>query len=220
MTKLTPTSFALLTLLARRSMAAYELNKVMQNSVLRAYWPRAESHVYSEPKKLVKAGLVTCTEEKGRGRGRTVYHIAEPGRAALRDWLAERTETYASQQFEGMVKFICADCGDVGSMRQNLQDMRNRAVLDAQAVAYGIEQAKQYDLDPGTSGMPFNAMAINYLIDLVELRLRWVDQSLAALESMKDTSDSKSNRKLGQAYYDEALTRLNQILEKEVLSAA
>ena len=45
MTRLTPTSYALLALLSRRSGSAYELNKHMQNSVLRAYWPRAESHV-------------------------------------------------------------------------------------------------------------------------------------------------------------------------------
>ena len=210
--KLTPTSFALLTLLARRSMSAYELNKVMQNSVLRAFWPRAESHVYSEPKKLAGAGLVTCTGEKGRGKGRTVYHITDAGRRALRDWLAETTESYASQQFEGMVKFVCADSGDVAAMRRNLLDMRQRALLDARAVEQGIEQGRAYLAEAEASGMPFNAMAINYLIDLIELRLRWVDQTLARLDGMRDTADSPANRKLGEASYAGALTRLERIL--------
>ena len=206
--KLTPTSFAMLTLLARRSLSAYELNKVMQNSVLRAFWPRAESHVYSEPKKLAAAGLVTCTEEQGRGRGRTVYHITAEGRDALRGWLSERTESYATQQFEGMVKFICADCGDVDALRRNLHDIRDRALLDAQAVRHGIEEARQALAEPGASGMPFNAMAIHYLIDLIELRLRWVARSLQDLESVGDTGDNPANRELGLGYYDEAVSRL------------
>ena len=210
--KLTPTSFAMLTLLARRSLSAYELNKVMQNSVLRAFWPRAESHVYSEPKKLAAAGLVTCTEEKGRGRGRTVYHITAEGRDALRAWLDERTESYATQQFEGMVKFICADCGDVESLRRNLHDMRERALLDAQAVRHGIGEARQALAEPGASGMPFNAIAIHYLIDLIELRLRWVAQSLSALEAVESTADTPANRELGAGYYDEAVSRLEGLM--------
>jgi DNA-binding PadR family transcriptional regulator len=213
MTKLTPTSFALLTLIARHSQSAYELNKTMQNSVLRAYWPRAESHVYSEPKKLAAAGLVFCTEEKGdRGRARTIYHITETGRQALGDWLAERTETYASLQFEGMLKFICADLGDQEALSGNLEDIRERALLDSQAVLWGIEQARSVEIDSRINGMPFNAMAINFLIDLVELRLRWVEDALAALDEMPELGDYEARDKIGERYYAQAIGRAKGLL--------
>jgi DNA-binding PadR family transcriptional regulator len=212
MTKLTPTSYALLALLSRRSWSAYELNKHMQNSVLRAYWPRTESHVYSEPKKLVKAGLVTCTEEDGRGRGRTVYHITDEGRQRLRQWLAEPTDSFAMQQFEGMVKFICADAGDAAGLRQVLEDIRSRALRDAEAALHGIRSAERADAPEGESGMPFNALAINFLIDHIESRIRWVDEVQALLAQMDDTADSAANRALGEAAYERALARLADIL--------
>ena len=87
--KLTPTSYALLGLLARAPHSAYELNGVMQTSLIRVYWPRAESHVYSEPKKLLAHDLVSERKEKVNGRPRTVYTITDKGRQALEDWLQE-----------------------------------------------------------------------------------------------------------------------------------
>ena len=212
MTRLTPTSYALLALLSRRSWSAYELNKHMQNSVLRAYWPRAESHVYSEPKKLVKAGLVTCTGEDGRGRVRTVYHITDEGRRRLQQWLAEPTESYAMQQFEGMVKFICADAGDCASLRRLLEDIRARALHDAAAALDGIQRVERDEIPEGESGMPFNGLAINFLIDHIESRIRWVDEVQGVLEQMEDTRDSAANRALGEIAYERALARLADIL--------
>ena len=215
MKPLTTTSYALLALLARRSWSAYEMNKFMQNSVLRAFWPRAESHVYSEPKKLLKQGLVTCTEEESGGRSRTVYHITQAGREALGRWLAMPTNSYALQQFEGLVKFICADATDVSAMRQNLYDIRRRALLDAREAVYGIEQATREEAPPGMSGMPFNAFAINYLIDQIESRIRWVDQTIDVLNEMQDTHDNADNRALGERFYDRAMQRLNHILSAD-----
>ena len=212
MAKLTTTSYALLALLSRQPFSAYELNKHMQNSVLRAFWPRAESHVYSEPKKLLKAGLVTCTGEESGGRSRSVYHITDAGREELGRWLATPTNSYAQQQFEGMVKFICADSTDVNAMRQNLYDIRRRALLDAQEAVHGIAQVDRSDIPPGRSGMPFNAMAINFLIDQIENRIRWVDDAIEALADTGDTGDGADNRALGNDYYERALARLDAIL--------
>ena len=69
MKKLTPTSYALLGLLARKPWSAYELNAHMQYSVLNAFWPRAASGVYSEPKKLVANKLATASEEERTRHG-------------------------------------------------------------------------------------------------------------------------------------------------------
>ena len=85
--KLSPTSYALLGLLARQPQSAYELNALMQKSVIRVFWPRAESHVYSEPRKLVAAGFASEREERAKGRQRTVYAITAQGRKALTEWL-------------------------------------------------------------------------------------------------------------------------------------
>ena len=48
------------------------------------YFPRVESQIYAEPKRLVAAGLAEATAEMTGKRARTVYAITEAGRAELR----------------------------------------------------------------------------------------------------------------------------------------
>ena len=48
---------ALLAVLAIRPWSAYELAGYMRNSTLRAIWPRAESRIYAEVKRLEKLEL-------------------------------------------------------------------------------------------------------------------------------------------------------------------
>ena len=85
--QLTTTSYAILGLLAVRPWATYEMAKQLQRS-LHFFWPRAESNLYAEPKRLVEAGLAEAREEWNGDRKRTVYSITEEGRDALREWLA------------------------------------------------------------------------------------------------------------------------------------
>jgi PadR family transcriptional regulator AphA len=51
-------------------------------------WPKAESVLYGEPKRLVQLGLATATREPAGRRSRTVYDITEQGRRLLAEWLA------------------------------------------------------------------------------------------------------------------------------------
>jgi PadR family transcriptional regulator, regulatory protein AphA len=85
---LTTTSFAILGLLAVRPWSTYELTRQMDRSLGRI-WPRAQSKLYEEPKKLVEHGLATAATERVGKRRRTVYTITEQGRQALADWLQE-----------------------------------------------------------------------------------------------------------------------------------
>ena len=55
---LTPTSFAMLGLLAIQPWTTYELAKQMQRSV-HFFWPRAERKLYDEPKRLAALGLAS-----------------------------------------------------------------------------------------------------------------------------------------------------------------
>jgi DNA-binding PadR family transcriptional regulator len=50
---------------------------------LHHFWPRAESKLYEEPKKLVARGLATASIRTVGKRTSTVYEITEAGREAL-----------------------------------------------------------------------------------------------------------------------------------------
>ena len=86
---LTTTSYAILGLLAIQPWATYDLAKLMRRS-LHFFWPRAESNLYAEPKRLVEAGLAEVHEEWNGDRRRTVYSITDRGREALGTWLASQ----------------------------------------------------------------------------------------------------------------------------------
>lgn len=88
MPDLTTTSYAILGLLAVKPWTTYELAQQMTRAVGQ-FWPRAQSNLYAEPKKLVALGLATATDEKIGNRPRTVYNITPKGRQALAQWMPE-----------------------------------------------------------------------------------------------------------------------------------
>ena len=104
---LNTTSFAMLGMLAIRPWSTYELAKHLDRS-LRPLWPRARSHLFKEPKKLVDHGLAEAAEERVGRRPKTVYTITETGREALREWLAQPGEG-PNLEFEQLLKVFFAD---------------------------------------------------------------------------------------------------------------
>lgn len=102
--RLSPTSFAILGLLAIKPWSTYELTKQMRRGI--AYvWPRAESNLYKEPPRLVEAGFATAERRLSGRRARTVYAITPAGREALVAWL-ERPAAPTLLESEAMLKVL------------------------------------------------------------------------------------------------------------------
>lgn len=136
---LTTTSYAMLCLLALRPWSTYELAKQMERS-LSHLWPRAESKLYEEPKKLVAAGLAVASSEPTGRRRRTVYAITPAGRDALAAWLSE-PGAGPVLEFEAMLKVSFADQGTVDGLLANIDAI----IAGAEArAAFGRALAEQY----------------------------------------------------------------------------
>lgn len=86
--ELTTTSYAILGMLGIKPWSTYELAQQMDRS-LRYFWPRAQSRIYEEPKRLATLGLAKVTREHVGRRPRTTYTITAKGRRVLERWLAE-----------------------------------------------------------------------------------------------------------------------------------
>jgi DNA-binding PadR family transcriptional regulator len=212
MKKLSPTSYVLLALLARAPHSAYELNTRMQRSILTAFWPRAESHVYSEPKKLLKEGLVAAKREEVSGRLRTVYNITQAGRSALESWLQSPTESYAAIHYEAMLKFLCADSGSIDTLKSNVQAITEGALREARLIEQEIDNIRTAKL--GLDGMPYNAMAVNFLLDIIEARLNWANTMQQALQDFATTQSSAATAEQGEHFYQLAHDRLKRLLDE------
>src|SRR6267142_5240806 len=84
---MTTTSYAILGLLAVKPWTTHELVLQVDKS-MRRMWPRAQSKLYEEPKKLVAHGYARATDDSVGRRRRTRYTITAKGRRALAAWVA------------------------------------------------------------------------------------------------------------------------------------
>jgi DNA-binding PadR family transcriptional regulator len=106
---MTTTSYAILGLLAIRPWTTHELIQQISRST-RRIWPRAQSKLYEEPKKLVGHGFAHAEEDPVGRRRRTRYTITPAGRQALATWLGE-PGAGPVLEFEQLLKITFADSG-------------------------------------------------------------------------------------------------------------
>lgn len=183
MPQLTTTSYAVLSLLALRPWTTYELAKQMKRS-LGWIWPRAESRLYEEPKKLVAAGLATSRSEPTGRRRSTVYSITPEGRQALAGWLAE-PGAGPVLECEALVKIAYADLGTRDGLLANLA-----ALIDDETakLRFGEMIARQYldGLGPFQERLPISGLMWRFLWDYHLAVLRWARWAQAEVHAWPD----------------------------------
>ena len=180
---LTPTSFALLGLLAVRPWTTYELASQMDRTFSR-FWPRARSKLYEEPKKLVALGLAASHAGATGRRPRTVYDITTAGRRELAAWLASAGSGPVVES-EQLVRVFFAEHGTTTDALRTLDDLREwvhaRTLVD-------IDVGRSY-LD-GTAPFPERAAVTTVvgrcLGDLLETFDRWAAWATEVMETWPD----------------------------------
>lgn len=125
MPDLPTTSYAVLGMLAIRPWTGYELTQQMRRS-LDYCWPKADSVLYEEPRRLVAAGLARATPDEQDGRKRTRYHITAAGRRALKQWL-ETPPADPRLEVEPLLRLLYADHGSVEDLRAAVATLRRWA---------------------------------------------------------------------------------------------
>lgn len=170
--RLTATSYAILGLLAIRPWSTYELTQQMHRS-MRRFWPRAESKLYEEPKKLAELGLATATLELVGRRPRTRYAATPEGRAELARWLGERG-TAPVLESEQLLKVFFAEHGTKDDLLATLDRLRSWAEENLREDA---RIAESYVT--GTGPFPDRAAQLvlvgRYLSDFADMTHRWAD---------------------------------------------
>jgi PadR family transcriptional regulator AphA len=177
---LTPTSFALLGLLAVRRWTTYELARQMDRTFSR-FWPRARSKLYEEPKKLVALGLATAQPGVTGRRPRTVYEITPAGRRELAGWLARSCDGPVIES-EQLVRLFFAEHGTTSDALRTLDDLREwvhaRTLVD-------VDVGRSY-LD-GSGPFPeraaVTAVVGRCLDDLLETFDRWAAWATGVIEA-------------------------------------
>jgi DNA-binding PadR family transcriptional regulator len=167
---LTTTSYGVLSILALRDHSTYDLTRQMRIS-LHYMWPRAESNVYAEPKRLVAAGLASSREEWTGSRRRTVYSITDAGLAALAEWLASPS---ARQRYESeaLLKVLFAENGTKDDLLATIRGVREDAIA---VLDHFLEFADVYEAGEGEYPDRFDlsALAARLLCEQQAATERW-----------------------------------------------
>ncbi len=120
MATLTPTSYAILGLLAIRPWSTYELTKLLGRSV-QYVMPRTEANRYQQPRRLVEAGLASAAQERVGQRRRTVYSITPAGREALTAWLEEPARP-TQLESEALLKILFGNMASMPTLLARIAD--------------------------------------------------------------------------------------------------
>ena len=169
---MTTTSYAILGLLAVKPWTTHELVQQVDRS-MRRMWPRAQSKLYEEPKKLVAHGYARATDDSVGRRRRTRYTITANGRRALAAWLQEPGDG-PILEFEQLLKISFADSGSKADIVTNLEATRAWVIEQNEE---NLATARAY-LE-GRSTFPeraaLNQLAGRFLTDFYVTVARWVD---------------------------------------------
>ena len=193
-TGLTTTSYAVLSLLSLRPWTTYELAQQMKRD-LHFFWPRAESNLYQEPKKLVAHGLARSQRRYTGRRPSTVYKITASGRRALAEWVRQPGNPAPILEFEAIVRVLSAQCVDADDLRRILESVRDRM---EEFVAFGEGQGAEIAAGEGPFPDRTHIIAlVHAFMDVyVDAVHRWALWALAEVEHWADTEidDDKLQR--------------------------
>ena len=179
LSRLSTTSYAVLGLLSLRSWTTYELAQQMGRSLDRI-WPRAESKVYEEPKKLVEHGLARAKVEQVGQRARTRYMITAKGRRALAAWLAEPGAGPVLES-EQLVKVLFAHQGTRSDTLATLAAARAWAVEQNED---SLAAGRSYQAGEGEfqAHVAHNMLVGGFLTELYRMVAEWADWATALVE--------------------------------------
>ncbi|MGI8631687.1 MAG: PadR family transcriptional regulator [Solirubrobacterales bacterium] len=180
---MTTTSYAVLGLLAIRSWTTHELVMQVERS-LRRVWPRAQSKLYEEPKKLVDLGFARAAEEWVGKRRRTRYTITARGRRALAKWLEEPGDGPVLE-FEQLLKIHFADSGT-----------KDNVLATLAATLEWVQEQNEENLATGRAYLAgegafpqraaLNLLGGRFLTDYYAMVARWAEWAVDIVEDWPD----------------------------------
>jgi DNA-binding PadR family transcriptional regulator len=180
---LTTTSYAILGLLAIKSWTTYELAQQMDRALGR-FWPRAESKLYEEPKKLVEHGFARASSEMIGKRRRTIYTITAKGRRALAEWVPT-PGAGPVLEFEQLIKVFFAEHATKTDLLATLAGVREWSDQRLGANA-GVPQAYLAGKGPFPERLPWLLLVGQFLVDFHLMVEHWAGWASGIVETWPD----------------------------------
>ncbi len=196
MARTATTANALLGLLAlRREWTTWELTTQLRRN-LRFFWPRAESRILAELKRLDDNGLARARKEAVGRRPRTVYTITAKGRRHLDAWL-EAPPRATTLESEPLLRVLLGDLSSTDAIRRAV-DQVERDAHEILAVARTVAAEYEAGTAPFQDHVHVRVFVFDYLTTQATGMLRWAQATHAALDEWPRLSEPARARQAVQ----------------------
>jgi PadR family transcriptional regulator AphA len=178
------TGNAILGLLALKpSWSTWELRNQLRRN-MRFFWPRAESRILAELKRLDKEGLAEAKREMHGRRPRTTYAISKKGRRQLNDWLATppRPTTLES---EPLLRTMLGHLGTRAQLEAAIQQVEADAAALIE-VAHTVADEYLSGTAEFQQHVDHRAFVFDYLATHALGMRGWAERTKAAIETWPD----------------------------------
>lgn len=181
--RLTTTSYVVLGLIGLRGPStSYDLKRAIGRSV-GFFWPFPHAQLYSEPRRLVKMGMLELSTED-QGRRRQTFTLTDAGRQAVEDWLAEpESEPMQVRDVAELKLFFgeLAGDGDLQALARNqIRQHRERIrTYDDMSERYGSIEGVASRMVPLRLGLRMEHAALDFWEEL-EAELDGADRGRSA----------------------------------------
>lgn len=192
--QLTTTSYAVLAQVAVRPWSTYELAQ-QRVRYFRYVWPRAESAIYREAKRLASMGLIEGRKEYTGKRSRTIYSITQAGKEELRVWLGTPVSPF-SMDFEAMLRIFVLPLGTKDDLIGTLMQVRADA-QDMLRFAGEVQQEFVDGVNVTQDQVYIRALAVDFFISLLNTVHDWAERTLAEVETWEDLMPSEGKNQRG-----------------------
>ena len=191
MAKRSSSSMAILALLGIDRWTPYELVQHMTRSTIHYIWPRAESKMYEELKRLAAAGYARASADRKDPR-RTRYAISTAGRRVLSRWVAE-PGSGVSFESEGALKVLFAEYGTKEQLLATINSMRTHAlaVLDHRARVFD-EVVR--DGPPYPDRIHLSVLVFDLVDRLTSAVVEWADVAGARVDNWSSLTPDRATR--------------------------
>ncbi len=189
MARTATTANALLGLLALRpEWTTWELTTQLRRN-MRFFWPRAESRILAELKRLDRDGLVRARTEAVGRRPRSVYAITAKGRRHLDAWL-DVTPRATTLESEPLLRVLLGDLGSPDALRRALDRVEEDA-HDILEVGRTVAGEYAEGTAPFQDQVHVRALVFDYLVTHATGMLEWVARAREALDEWPGLDDDE-----------------------------
>jgi PadR family transcriptional regulator, regulatory protein AphA len=191
MAKRSSSSMAVLALLGIDRWTPYELVQHMKRSTIHYIWPRAESKMYEELKRLASVGYARTTADHNDPR-RTRYAITPAGRRVLSRWVAEPGSGVFFES-EGALKVLFAENGTKQQLLATIESMQAQAlaVLDRRT---RVSDEVLRDGPPYPDRIHQSVLIFDLVDRLTSAVVEWADFAAARVANWSSLAPDRATR--------------------------